>query len=237
MTEVSTSAVVEARLKLHQAHAARAESQGALEIARGASERAREFADGVRDDADRLREIDRGVAVDRSLAIKAAILAGEVPAFEPVAGLSENAARLAEAESQLRSAEIARQHLESEAAEALRAMNLASDSVREAAQGYLIAEAEHLAQSIAALELAALNLRSRLGGSMSPIATSGLPLPEVLAKVLNETDEMSDKFVGPLWYVVRDSASAWAGYVARLIENESATLDFSEPAAPEQRAA
>ena len=68
---------------------------------------------------------------------------------------------------------------------------------------------------------------------MSPIATCGLPLPEVLAKVLNETDEMSDRFVGELWYVVRSSASAWAGYVDRLVENELATLSFNDPPAEE----
>ena len=52
-------------------------NMGEAETACAAAERARVFADGVRDECDALRENDRGVAIDRSLAIKAAILANE----------------------------------------------------------------------------------------------------------------------------------------------------------------
>jgi hypothetical protein len=46
-------------------------------------------------------------------------------------------------------------------------------------------------------------------------------------KVLNETDLMSDRFLGELWPVVRASASVWAGRVAALIADGDAPLELS----------
>ena len=95
------------------------------ETACAAAERARVFADGVRDECDALRENDRGVAIDRSLAIKAAILANEIPSFGSVPKLAEHAAALADAESRLRSAEIAKASIDARTNEAARAMTQA----------------------------------------------------------------------------------------------------------------
>jgi hypothetical protein len=231
---MSAEAIARARLALHAAHAARTEARRGLEVARAASERARAFADGVRDEVDALRENDRGVAVDRSLAIKAAILAGETPALGPVAGLSENAARLADAESRLRSAEIARQHIEAEAGEAVRAMTAAEDAVRQAAEALMLAEANDIAEAIERLENEALDLRTTLGGgSYAPIAVRGQPLTPPLMRVLQATDRMAEAsigdFAGRLHGPMRAAGRAWLTFVDELVLDPDAELNFDEP--------
>ena len=109
-----------ARERLRQAHARRLEAEVALDKARLAAERARDFVEEAKDQRDTLQEVDHGIAVDRSAAIKSAILSGAVPMFEPVPRLAEHAAALAEAESRLGAAEIACADITAAEGEAMR---------------------------------------------------------------------------------------------------------------------
>jgi hypothetical protein len=230
-----TGAVEEARRRLRAAHASRAEVQRALDTAGAAAERARQFAIGVRDETDALREVDRGVAVDRSLAIKAAILGGEVPSFEPVPKLAEHAAALAEAESRLRSAEVARAHIEAAEGDAVRALTAAEDAVREAAETLMLAEANSLAEEIEALDAKALALRVRLGGGQfAPIAVRGRSLTPALARVLTTTSQLSEgaigwEFAGRLYHPMRAAGQAWLSHIDRLLVDADDELSFDEP--------
>ena len=119
-------------------------------------------------------------------------------------------------------------------------MTAAQGEVRAAAEAALLSEAASLAEKVLELEADALALRVRLGGgSFSPIATRGVPIPEALAAVLASTDAFSDTIArrGDLWNGVKASAAVWAAYTDRLMADPGATLNFDEPAAEERKAA
>ena len=219
-----------ARAALRQAHRTRAEAQEALDAARAAADRARKFAVAARDRCNAIEEETRDTAIDRSISIRNAILAGETPRFDdPSPTVTANALAAKELEHRALAAEIAQADLEAQEDEALRASTAAQDQIRKCAEEVLNAEATHLAETIATLEATALSLRVRLGSSMSPIATRGVPIPEVLARVLAESDTMSERFVGERWHAVRACASVWAGYIDKLIADPSAQLEFNAP--------
>jgi hypothetical protein len=217
-------------------------SQAKLDAARAVADKATSFVEGVRDDVDRLREAERSIAVDRSLQIRNSLKAGDVPAFEPVPHLSQTAAALAEKENLLRSAEIARQHLEAEAGDASRVLNAASDSVRASAETLMLAEATAIAQEIESLDAQSLELRTRLGGgSYAPIAMRGRPLTPALMRMLQMTDRMAEAsigdFAGRLHEPMRAAGRAWLRHIDELVERPDAELNFDDPPAEEAKAA
>lgn len=211
LNEPTIRAAALARARLREAHAARSEALQALDAARDASARARKFAVAARDRCNAVEEESRDTAIDRSISIRNAILAGETPRFDdPSPTLTANAIAQKELEHRALAAEIAEGDLAAQEDEALRASTAAQDALRQAAEAVLNADAAHLAETIATLEAMALSLRVRLGGSsMSPIATRGVTIPDVLARVLSESDTMSEKFVGERWHAVRACAAVW----------------------------
>ena len=193
------------------------------------SERVRAFVEGARSRCDEFREVGRTVAVDRAAEVAAAFRAGRVPTFETLPQLSHNARELLEAESRVAAAEIAASDLAGAESEAALAVTKARDELRQAAQSVMLAEADALAERIAALEGEALTLRVRLGGgSMCPIATMNLSLSATLAAVLQETDLMGDRFArdGRLWNGTKDAANGWRGYLDSLLADPDATPNF-----------
>ena len=188
---MTAEAVVEVRLSLHAAHAARAEALAILDAARAAVERARQFAVAARDRCAAVEEETRDLAVDVSIAVRNAIIEGRTPMFESTPTLTANA--LAEREFAHRAlvAEIAQGDLEAAAGEAQVAATSAEDEVRACAEALMLAEGTAIAEQVAALDAQALALRVRLGGgAFAPIAVRGQPLSPVLAKILRETDEL-----------------------------------------------
>lgn len=231
----------EARERLRKSHADRDEAALIVADARAAADRALVFADSVRDMVDVLREQDRSISVDQSLAIKRAIVAGEEPRFEPDARLAAHAASLAEAEARLRAAEVARAHLEAQAGDAAALLGQASDAVRAAAEAVLSSTADDLAAEIEQLETAALMLRVQLGGgAFAPIAVRGRPLSERLARVLRGTDALADAglidVAGEMSREMREAGKAWPLFVEALVVDADAELELEGPAPVEEEA-
>ena len=194
MNEERSNAVITARLRLHQAHAARAEAHRALDVANAAAERARNFAVAARERCAAVEEESRDLAIDRSIAIRNAILAGETPSFdEPSPTLTANALAQRELEHRATAAEIAQADLEAQAGEALRAATQADDALRDASQAVALAEAHMMATEVEEHESRALMLRARIGGSLSP-AGQFPQMTEALRRVIVSTDIMGETF-------------------------------------------
>ena len=238
MIEVSTSGVVEARERLRAGHGALAEAQGVLEAAKAAAERARAFAINARDRCTAVEEESRDIAIDRSISIRNAILAGETPTFESSPTLTANALAQKELEHRAAAAEIAQADLEAQAGEAMRAATQAQDAVRAAAQGVALAEANALAEQVLGLEAQALALRAFLGGSLSPVGQFP-QMTEALKRVIVSTDDLGDVFLrrGDLWNASKAAATVWRDYVAELEVYPDARLNFDAPVAEEAQAA
>ena len=187
-----------------------------------------------------MREVRRSAAVDQSLIIRAALVANEVPSFAPVPKSSENAAALADAESRLRSAGIARAHNEAREGEAQRNVTAAEDEVRASAEALMLAKATAIAEEIEAFDAQSLELRAKLGGgSFAPIAVRGKPLTPALMRVLQTTDRMAEAsigdFAGRLHEPMRAAGRAWLRHIDELVDNPDAELSFDDPPAEEMR--
>ena len=231
---MSGEAVAAARLRLRAAHAARTESQRVLETAKAAAGRARDFAVAARDRCTAVEEETRDAAIDVSISIRNAILAGETPVFESSPTLTANALVQKELEHRAAAAEIALSDLEAQASEAMRAATAAQGAVRAAAEALMIAEANGIAEAIERLENEALELRTTLGGgSYAPIAVRGQPLTPALMRVLQTADRMAEAsigdFAGRLHGPMRAAGRAWLHFIDELVERPDAELRFDEP--------
>jgi hypothetical protein len=239
---MSAEAVAQARLRLHLAHTARAEAQRVLDAASEAVDRARDFAVAARDRCAAVEEETRDLAIDRSISIRNAILAGEVPSFdEPSPTLTANALAAKELEHRAAAAEIAQADLEAAESEAMRRVTAAEDAVRQAAEALMLAEANDIAEAIERLENEALELRTALGGgSYAPIAVRGQPLTPALMRVFQTTDRMAEAsigdFAGRLHGPMRAAGRSWLRYIDELVERPDAELSFDKPPAEEDKA-
>ena len=184
-----------------------------------------------------VEEETRDVAIDVSISIRNAILAGETPVFESSPTLTANALAQKELEHRAAAAEIALSDLEAQASEAMRAATAAADSVRAAGEALMLAEATAIAERVASLDAQSLALRVRLGGgAFAPIAVRGQALSPVLPKVLRETDELglapafASLFAGELHWPMREAGRSWLKFIDELVLDPDAELNFDRPA-------
>ena len=115
---MSSEAAARARLALHQA---RAEAERALEAAKAAADRTRAFAIEARDRCSAIEEESRDIALDRSITVREALLAGETPNFEPLPAFTANAIALRELKSRAEAASIVAADLAAQESDAMRA--------------------------------------------------------------------------------------------------------------------
>jgi hypothetical protein len=191
-----------------------------------AAQGARELVARIGAEIDRYRTIDREISADRASGIKAALLAGTVPTFDPQPSQLKNASALADAEARLRTAEQIAADLTQETQHAKTSYDGVCAELETAAGAVLIAEAETHATRVGDLEQEALAHRLELVGLVrSGIAGRGafLALSELGRRIAAEHERIPRNT--PEYHTVTRSVGRWK---ARFVELMGADADPSE---------
>ena len=158
-----SGAVGEARRRLVEAHAKRAEAALGLDSASTAVASARALVDEVRREVEGFVEVDKAISNNRSAGLARAIRAGLQPSFDDPTPLSEAASRRIEAEARLAAATQALAELESDERTAVTAFAAEQGKVREAAEALLLAEASFIAEENSRSRRAVIDPENAIG--------------------------------------------------------------------------
>jgi hypothetical protein len=209
----------EARQALLQAHEARAALEASLESARKAARAAQAYAVAAKGEAERFSEVERTIASDRAVKLKAAIKSEGSGALGPTSLPAGHAQAKADALVRLDAAEQTSVSLAAEEAQASRAFEEAGQTVKKCSNAVVCAVADELAARVQRLEGEAALLREQLGISVA----WRFPRTERLSRVQGATDFMTNSIEHR-----RSMAAAvrWAGFAAALENSPDAEVRF-----------
>ncbi len=225
----------DARAILAEAQVVFVDKSAALDGLKAARERAREFAGEQARVVEGLAGEAHDISSARSDAIKRALLAGAVPMFEAaVPAISENAVRMADAQSRLAAARLALEDLDSDLQVSEAAVTKARDGVRLAITLLLADEANSIAEEIERLERDALMLRARLGGPLGVVGQLRTGLSPAVGRVMNMNNVLEAAMLTPAGRSLSIEATrarrVWQAFAEALEADADAELVFESPA-------